>query len=130
MKNQGSPTQSTESQRGEGRAGAAQTQSEPSGSNRASTSSSNSTAANVNLSADQKKTIRQTVIQSNNAPRVTNVNFSLSVGTAIPTTVRLAPVPTTLVEIHPAWRGYQYFIVGEQIIIVSTDHKIVAVIAV
>ena len=71
------------------------------------------------------------MLQSSNAPRVTSVNFSLSVGTVVPRTVTLVVVPTTLVEIHPAWRGYMYFIVGERIIIVEpASHKIVAVLVV
>jgi uncharacterized protein DUF1236 len=72
------------------------------------------------------------VLKGGNAPRVNNVNFSLNVGTVVPrTSVRLVTVPTTLVEIHPAWRGYLYFIVGERIIIVEPNsHKIVAVLVV
>jgi len=86
----------------------------------------------VTLSAEQRTTIRTTVLQSSNAPRVTNVNFSLNVGTVVPRTgVTLVAVPSTLVEIHPAWRGYLYFIVGERIIIVEPNsHKIVAVLVV
>ena len=46
-------------------------------------------------------------------------------------TVRIAPIPTLLVEIHPAWRGYMYFVVGDEIIIVEPrTHRIVAVFAV
>ena len=47
------------------------------------------------------------------------------------TGVTLVAVPAPLVEIHPAWRGYVYFIVGERIIIVEpTSYKIVAVLVV
>ena len=43
---------------------------------------------------------------------------------------KVAPLPTTIVEIQPAWRGFLYFVVGEQIVIVDPDdHEIVAVIA-
>ena len=62
-----------------------------------------------------------------NAPRATNVNFSVSVGTAVPTSVRVVAVPSVLVEIHPEWRG-MYFVVGDQIIIVDRRHRIVAVL--
>ena len=37
----------------------------------------------------------------------------------MPTTVRLAPMPTVLVDIHPAWRSYEYFVYNEQVIIVD-----------
>ncbi|MEA2947306.1 MAG: hypothetical protein QOI40_2636, partial [Alphaproteobacteria bacterium] len=44
--------------------------------------------------------------------------------------VRVVEVPTTLIEIHPEWRGHMYFVVGEEIIIVDRNHHIVAVIEV
>jgi hypothetical protein len=86
----------------------------------------------VTLNAQQRTTIRTTVLQGSNAPRVNNVKFSINVGTVVPRTgVRLVAVPSTLVEIHPAWRGYMYFIVGERIIIVEPEsHRIVAVLVV
>jgi hypothetical protein len=86
----------------------------------------------VTLNAQQRTTIRTTVLQGSNAPRVNNVDFSVSVGTVVPRDrVKVVAVPPTLVEIHPAWRGYMYFIVGERIIIVEpSSYKIVAVLVV
>ena len=63
-------------------------------------------------------------------PRVTNVDFSVSVGTVVPRTVKLVVVPSVLVEIYPQYRGRKYFVYEEQIIIVDDDFKIVAVITV
>jgi hypothetical protein len=61
--------------------------------------------------------------------RVDNVNFTISVGTVVPRSVRLVSVPGPIVEIVPAWRGYLYFMVGDEIIIVEPrSMKIVAVI--
>ena len=58
-----------------------------------------------------------------------NVNFSISVGTAVPTSVTLHPVPTTIVEIVPQYRGYDFFVVRDEFIIVEPrTHKIVDVI--
>ena len=86
---------------------------------------------NVKLTVEQRTTIRQTVLQGSNAPRVSNVNFNVRVGTVVPRTVTLVAVPAPLIEIYPAWRSYVYFIVGEQIIIVEpSSHKIVAVLVV
>jgi hypothetical protein len=83
------------------------------------------------LTAEQKTKIRTTVIQSSSAPKVENVNFSLSVGTVVPKTVKVAVLPPTLIEIYPRWRGYRYFVVGERIIIVEPNSlKIVAVLIV
>jgi hypothetical protein len=96
------------------------------GTNRSSSSSTN---VNVNLSSEQRTRIKEVIVSQKSAPRINNVNFSLSVGTAVPRSVRLASVPTTIIEIEPAWRGYEYFLVGDQIVIVDphTLH-IVAVI--
>jgi hypothetical protein len=84
----------------------------------------------VKLTQEQRTKIRTSVIQSGNAPRVTNVNFNISVGTVVPRSVRVVAVPTVLVEIYPQWRGHRYFIVGERIIIVDSGYRIVAVLVV
>jgi hypothetical protein len=61
---------------------------------------------------------------------VSNVNFSVRVGTAVPTSVRVVEVPDVIVEVHPEWRGFMYFVYNDEIIIVDRGHKIVAVITV
>jgi hypothetical protein len=83
----------------------------------------------VTLTTEQRTKVRETVLVGN-APRANNVNFALTVGTAVPTSVRVVEVPPTLIEIHPDWRGHMYFVVGDEIIIVDRNHHIVAVIAV
>jgi len=79
-------------------------------------------------------TIRTTVLQSSSAPTVSRsqINFNISVGTVVPRTgVRFVTVPDTIVRIHPAWRGYSYFIVDDEIIIVEpSTFRIVAVLTV
>jgi hypothetical protein len=89
-----------------------------------------SNGASVSFTTEQRTKIRETVIRGGNAPRVTNVNFSLNVGTAVPSHVKVVTVPDVIVEVHPQWRGFMYFVVNEQIIIVDRNHKIVAVIEV
>jgi len=88
------------------------------------------TSKNVSLTTEQKTTIRTKVLTSS-APRVTNVNFDIKVGVVVPRTIRIAPVPVTLVEIEPEWRGFMYFVRGEEIIIVDPHTlEIVAVVEV
>jgi hypothetical protein len=84
----------------------------------------------ANLTTEQRTRVRQTVLTGSNVPRVNNVNFALSVGTAVPTRVRVVAVPAPLIEIYPEWRRHMYFVVGDQIIIVDRNHRIVAVISV
>jgi hypothetical protein len=85
--------------------------------------------AQAQISTEQRTQIRQTVMQVGDAPRVSSVNFSLSVGTVVPRTVKYVLLPPRVVEIYPAWRGYHFFIVGDQIVIVEPGSlRIVAVI--
>jgi len=84
----------------------------------------------VTLNAQQRTTIRQTVLAGSNVPRVNNVNFALSVETVVPTSVRFVDVPPALIEINSAWRGHQYFVVRDDIVIVDHSRKIVAVVPV
>src|SRR6516164_8371454 len=83
----------------------------------------------VTLNSQQRTRIQQTVLAGRNLPRVNNVNFALSVGTAVPSSVRIVDVPSALIEINPQWRGHQYFVVRDEIIIVDRSRKIVATVA-
>jgi hypothetical protein len=85
-------------------------------------------AGAVNLTTEQRTTIRQTVLTSN-APRATNINFSVNVGTVVPSSVRVVAVPDTIIRINPRWKGYRYFVYNDEIIIVEPRTlKIVAVL--
>ncbi len=84
----------------------------------------------MTLTSEQRTHIRQTVLAGGNVPRVNNVNFSLSVGTAVPTSVHVVVVPETLIEIHPEWRGHFFFVIRDEIIIVDRNHRIIAIIEV
>jgi hypothetical protein len=102
------------------------------GQNQQQTGQGGATSGSVSFTTEQKTKIRQTVLQSSNAPRVTNVNFDIKVGTAVPRErVKLVEVPPPLIEIHPQWRGFLYFVVNDEIIIVDPKtYRIVAVIEV
>ena len=60
-----------------------------------------------------------------------NVNFDVKVGIVVPRTVRIAPLPATLISIEPTWRGYMYFVYQDEIIVVEPNTlRIVAVLEV
>jgi hypothetical protein len=80
------------------------------------------------ITTEQRTEIRQTIIKQADAPRVTNVDFSVSVGTVVPRTVKVVVLPARVVEIYPQWRGYRYFIVGDRIIIIDDGWRIVFII--
>ena len=102
-------------------------------SNAAAADTKAGASGSVNLTTDQKTKIRTTVLQSSSAPKVSrsSINFNISVGTVVPRSVRFVAVPPALVEIHPAWRGYSYFVVDDEIIIVDArTMKIIAIVVV
>ena len=65
-----------------------------------------------------------------NAPRADRVDFNVRVGTVVPhRRIHVVPVPDTLVQIEPRWRGYEYFVYNNQVIVVSPrTMRIVAVL--
>ena len=79
------------------------------------------------LSTEQRTKI-SSVIKEQKVERV-NLNVSVSVGTRIPTNVRVHPLPQQVIVIYPEWRGYDYILVGDEIVIINPrTHEIVAVI--
>jgi hypothetical protein len=70
------------------------------------------------LSTEQRTEIT-TVIKSQHVQPATNVNFSISVGTRVPRNVGFHPLPAEIVTIYPEWRGYEFFLVNNQIIVVN-----------
>jgi hypothetical protein len=84
----------------------------------------------IDLSVEQRTRIRQTIFSRSDVPRVTTVNFSISVGTVVPTRVRVVAVPAAIVEIRPEFRNHLYFVVRDEIVIVDNRRRIVAVMPV
>lgn len=88
------------------------------------------TSRSVSLTTEQKTVIRTKVLTSS-APRVETVNFDIRVGVVVPRTVRVVPLPVEIIEIQPTWRGYLYFVRGDEIIVVEPGTlRIVAVLEV
>jgi len=84
--------------------------------------------AQVNLNDQQRTRISQAVSRLSAQP-LTNVNFSLSVGSTVPRDVRLNPLPPDVVEIVPQYRGYNFVPVRDQIVIVDpSSYQIVGVL--
>jgi hypothetical protein len=80
------------------------------------------------LSSEQRTKIT-TVIRGQHIAPATNVNFSISVGTRVPRDVSFHPLPAEVVTIYPEWRGYEFILVNDQIVVVDPrTFEIVAVI--
>ena len=89
------------------------------------------TGQRVQLSEQQRTNVGQTLTREKQLNRVTNVNFSINVGTRIPRSVRLVAVPASVIAIVPAYRSYRYFAVEDRICIVDpATYEIVEVISV
>ena len=86
--------------------------------------------SSVSFTTEQRTKIRETVLRGGNAPRVSKVDFSVRVGTVVPTSVHVVTVPDVIIEVHPEWRGFYYFVYNEEIVILDRDHHIVAIVEV
>jgi Protein of unknown function (DUF1236) len=88
-----------------------------------------SSSSNVSVSASLNETQRSESIARLNVAPLNNVNFSLSVGTVVPRDVRFQPLPADVVEILPQYRGYNFLVVRDDIVIVDpSTYKIVDVL--
>jgi hypothetical protein len=80
------------------------------------------------LSTEQHAKIRDT-LRVEKSERLTSVPFSTKVGEAVPGTVHLYVLPVSIMEYAPQYRGYEYILVGDEILIVDPrTMRIVAVI--
>ena len=58
-----------------------------------------------------------------------HLNVSIRVGTRVPKNVHFYRLPQEVFVIYPEWRGYDYILVGDQIIVLDPrTHEIVAIL--
>jgi hypothetical protein len=79
------------------------------------------------LSTEQHAKIRDT-LRGGKAERLTNVQFSTTVGMSIPGTLHRYDLPVSVLEYAPQYRGYEYILVGDEILIV--DPRTLTIVAV
>jgi hypothetical protein len=107
----------------------AQSPSKDAAPNAAAQGAPKSGASVVPLSTEQHARIRET-IRAEKVEHLSNVQFSISVGEAIPRTVHLNRLPARIVDYAPQYQDYEYILVGDEILIVDPRTlRIVAVIA-
>jgi len=112
--------------RSEERSGSHMNRSE-SESTRSTTTGQGAASGSAKLTTEQRTKITTVIRQHKVAP--THLNVSVRVGTRIPDSVHFYPLPTEVVEVYPEWRGFNYIMVGDQIIVVDPGtHEIVAVL--
>jgi hypothetical protein len=95
-----------------------------------STTGQGSAAGAAKLSTEQRTKITA-VFKQQKVERVepSKLNISINVGTRVPDRVHFYPIPQEVVVIYPEWRGFDYIMVGEQIVVIDPhSHEIVAVL--
>lgn len=116
---------------GEAGAGATTRESGPSaGTQGQATTGQGAAAGAARLSNEQRSQIAA-VIQAQDAKPLDagEVNFAISVGSPVPRHLHFYSVPQRVAEVYPAWKGYRYILVGDQIVVIEpTDYVIVAVL--
>jgi hypothetical protein len=84
--------------------------------------------ASVQINDQQRTRVSESITRLNVKP-LNNVNFSLNVGTAVPRDIHLQTLPADVVEVVPQYRGYNFFVVRDEIVIVEpSTYQIVNVL--
>jgi Protein of unknown function (DUF1236) len=84
--------------------------------------------AGAKLSGEQRTKITSVIRNQHVAP-VTNVNFSISIGARVPRDVSFHPLPPEVITYYPEWRGYEFILVNNQILVIDPQtFEIVAVL--
>ena len=91
------------------------------------TTTTGQAGAGARLSTEQRTRI-STVIRDQHVAPVNSVNFAVSVGTRVPRDIGFHPLPQEIVSIYPDWRGYEFFLVRDEIVVV--DPRTLEIVAV
>jgi hypothetical protein len=83
--------------------------------------------APVRLSHQQRSGIHR-LVTNGALHTVTNPNFNVAVGAVIPATVAIFPVPAAIVDIVPEYAGFDYIVVGYELLII--DPYTLAIVAI
>jgi hypothetical protein len=75
----------------------------------------------------ERNNIRSAIMQERNAPFGTT-HFRLFRGNAAPRNVAIRPLPPEILRSYPEWRGYSYFVAGDQIAIVDPNTSIIVAV--
>jgi hypothetical protein len=84
------------------------------------------------LTFEQAVEFKRLVIETNSAPVEVDSSVSISVGSTVPSTVVLTPLPVTILTLYPQLQGFLFFILpdGRIVIVNPTTLKIVLILIV
>jgi archaellum component FlaD/FlaE len=77
---------------------------------------STETTGSININTEQKTEITQVFREVKAEP--VSIDIEVNVGVTVPKTTRLRPLPPRVIEIVPAYRGYEYFVLADGRIII------------
>ena len=84
-------------------------------------------SGSAKMSSEKRSKITTIIRRQKVAPA--HLNVSVRVGTRIPDSVRFYPLPVEVVAVYPEWRGYDYILVGDEIVVIDPrTHEIVAIL--
>ena len=99
-----------------------------SGTENKSQATTGQAGAGAKISTEQRTKIT-TVIRGEHVAPIDHVNFSIDIGTRVPREgVTFRPLPVEVVTIYPEWRGYEFFLIRDQIVVV--DPRTLEIVAV
>jgi Protein of unknown function (DUF1236) len=127
VKSEATPKESEKSSENAGAKEAAPASAKPAGEQTRATTGQGAAAGSANLSTEQRTKITTIVRQNKVEPA--HLNVSIRVGTRVPESVRFYPLPAEVFVVYPEWRGYNYILVGDQILVINPrTHEIVAIL--
>ena len=68
--------------------------------------------------ATEQREIVSTIREQHVQP-LTSVNFEIRAGVRVPRDVRFYPLPREVVTIYPQWRGYEFVLVNDKILVIN-----------
>jgi hypothetical protein len=93
-----------------------------------------SLSGRTSVTAQQQATIRQSVLSARNVPRVdaNRINFAVNPGVVVPASFAIVSVATfpILIDTFPAFRDDSFFVVGDEMVFLDQDRRVVDVVPV
>ena len=88
------------------------------------------TTGSIDISAEQKTEIQSVFVENKVEP--VDIDVEVSVGVSVPKTVTLHPLPPRIIEIVPAYQGYEYFVLadGRIVIVKPATYEVVYILVV
>jgi hypothetical protein len=80
------------------------------------TKPSSETTASIDISAEQRTQIRDVIVERKAKP--VDIDIEVNVGVVVPRTIVLTPLPPRVIEIVPAYSGYEYFVLADGRIVI------------